>query len=299
MPKKIIYINASLMKESSCLRRLQHISLDGYTNAAKDHKIEYGSAFHVFAADRLKGISTELALKSALTYYTTCGCIVPDNDYRTDIHLAQTCLEYDNIYQFDSFKVLRNKDGSPLVEQVFGWPIYQNESVEVILCGTIDAIGMVGNEVVIMDHKTTGAYNIGEYLEGYNLSVQFMTYQYIVETLARTYPDTFGRMHGVGTMINGVFIKKAGATFQRSQIIRYEDHKMKAYESFLMNTVKNLVDVHLNAGSLAQQNFTCCENIYGKCKFFSACAAPSEESRVMILDNLYVKKDYNPMTLKG
>ena len=104
-----IYLDATTIKESACLRKLCLKAIDGY-NEPPDFKMEYGSAFHIFMKHYTLNGNKEEAILKALRYYTNPRIIIPEKDYRTPEHLLMTCNDYLAYWGADGFVVAINNN---------------------------------------------------------------------------------------------------------------------------------------------------------------------------------------------
>lgn len=289
--KYILYFDASLYKSSSCLRKVYYTLIRGLRREGKYHKMEYGTAFHKYLQAFYEGQSLEAAMKLATDHYASI--VVPDSDWRHIGHLVNTIMQYDKEYRGGD--MLRAVDSTRTLEAKFAYPFYQTSKVEVLLCGTIDMIGLLGNRKVIVDHKTTSIMGADSYLNSYQLSPQLMVYRLIYD---RLFPND-----DVGCLINGIFLSKTGKTkFQRSMIFEYTKQQIKNLELHLLSTVKHIVnefEIMLNQQQLKPENFMCsyisCDEKFGQCQFSSVCLVDNDEDKESVIANEFVIKQYNPL----
>jgi hypothetical protein len=212
--------------------------------------------------------------------------------------LLDTCDAYNKQYKYDSLQVLRDVYGKALVEQKFMWPYMSSDNYEVVLCGTIDFIGLLnGSEYVIVDHKTTAVYKQQDYLDAYLMSVQLKFYKLMIDKLCKVVSTNFAdRLSDCGCMINGIFISKTGAKFARSDVFYYSDKVMLEFEQLLNDKIKELIAC-CEAGTFPATGMITdsCNSAFGKCPYFYACSMPDEDSFNDWLTNNMTQKDYNPM----
>lgn len=303
----ILMINATSLKDSGCMRRFKWIVVDGLTgrNPRPKPAIEYGIAFHQFLADRFSGKEQSQAIFSAGNYLRSIGFDFSEKEFRTPEHLIQACLDYEDEYRFDTFKIARNrKTNEALVEQKFAIELEefaQTLSFHVILIGTIDAIGFANNELVIMDHKTTSVWDKDTYLESYRASPQLKFYTLVLRKYAQKFPETFGEFTNIGSQINGIFLTKAGAKFKRSEIFNYSDEILNEFELMLKQTITELILLSIKTGIPAPYGMirNLCNSAYGTCPFFSACTAPGETSMMDMLEAGFRSEVYDPRKFGG
>lgn len=293
--KKIILLDASALKQSACTRKLALMLIQGYTAKVPPYKAEFGSAVHKFLDEFYSTGDIAVGTMRAMEYYSKCE--VPADDFRTTSYLVTVCQAYTSQYRFDNFTILRDAEGKALVEQRFQWPFYSDDEYEVVLCGTIDAIGTInGSEYVIVDHKTTAVFKQQEYLESYLLSVQLKFYKLLLNKLCATIKTNFSVLANAGTMINGIFLGKSGTKFARSEVFYYPQEVIDEFESLLLDKVKQLL-AYCKAGYFPPDGkiSELCNSAYGKCPYFYGCAMPDTQSfNDWLLYNM-IQKDYNPM----
>jgi hypothetical protein len=125
--KYIIRLDASALKESSCLLRLINISVLGIKETLTYNDTQYGSAFHTFISELHKtgGNFAEAQLKAVEMNErpsTTRGV----KSHLSSAHLVKTCIDFTKHFQEnDQFEIL-SLDGKPLVEERFEIPYYED-----------------------------------------------------------------------------------------------------------------------------------------------------------------------------
>lgn len=290
--KYIVMLNASAIKQSTCMRRLQYIMVEGLVpnkNGAdgKDHKMEYGTAFHKAIAAHYKEIDNTTALIAGINHYK--DIYVPENDFRTAGHLTGCISQYLNTYKSDNIKALTtlDKDGVKqyCVERDFCIPYWNNEEIEIILCGTIDMIGSIPSVgPIIVDHKTTSITSITSYLNSYELSPQLLTYKVACEL-----------MFGSGAvdwpcMINGIFLGRTG-------LVKFERRQYEYSTATFTEFKKQLNQLCADIGESFKRgyfyrNFAACEGNFGMCPFAPICSNIEMEGEIK--ENLYTTRVYDP-----
>lgn len=295
--RHILMFNASLYKSSSCLRKVWYTLFRGLTKDSKDFKMAFGTATHKFLQAHYEGKDFEQGLKLAVDYYA--NIYVPDGDFRHAGYLASVCMQYKDFYK-NGGDMLRVVDSVKTLECSFAYPFYQTANVEVLLCGTIDMIAIMGGRKVIVDHKTTSVTQVDTYLNSYQLSPQLMVYKYIYQKLFKG--------EDVGCLINGIFLSKTGKTkFQRSMIFEYTPNQLEILQHHLIQTVEHIVSNFEAALNLWEKNpdyrimqlftpnYTCCDEKFGMCQFAPVCMTDSDEDKESIISNEFVTKIYNPL----
>jgi hypothetical protein len=313
--KPVIYLDASLLKESSCSRRLLYTTFYGFTNRKRhqNYQAGYGSAIHraletwysnpPSARDKNLEIT---CIDQALKYYEPFGPYIgtKKTEFRTPTHLQKTLETYFTTYQpeFDEFKVIAN-----LLESKWTLPIYAGDRFDIVLAGTIDLFVDYHGEECFSDHKTTSSYVEG-FFEKYELDIQMKLYTWYVERVV-------GRR--LPFVINGIFLKgwtKAakeaktpyfdGVNLQRSQKMTYTDGQMREFERWLFNEIEKVKvwlndyytinpEVQSSPSRQTQPNLSYCNATKWGCPYSSVCAIDLEhQDRVLLgMDT----QKYNPL----
>src|SRR5438067_11101394 len=92
--RQIIYIDASSLKDSGCLRKFYWSIVKGWQPIKErlDYKIAYGSAFHLFSESWYRGETLKNSVLKAVNYYSPfVENGLPDMEFRTVDHLYRTC----------------------------------------------------------------------------------------------------------------------------------------------------------------------------------------------------------------
>lgn len=309
MNKQILRIDASLLREASCLRRVWLI-LNGYRSPLNDISMEFGSAFHKFkqvmrdtCGDYSKG------QKAALEYFDRPMLVSSQKKYLTPTFLLKVCIDYWEHYRDDELEVVKKGlNNKPLTELKFALPYLVTDTHEVLLCGTIDEIGKIRNGCyAISDCKTTSSWNWSEYLENYELSSQLMFYYFILQKYAQAYPDSIYNeicRSQVGAMIDGIFYSASKDTiFKRSRMYYFSKQQLDEFESLLNRKIYQIImmlnDLKDFSNKLPDRDgilVGACETKFGRCKFFQPCASPDNIAVQYLLKNNYKKLEfYDPL----
>ena len=292
----VVRIDASLHKDSDCLRYVFFKLVQGYTPASqvtgevqetKNPAMEYGTAFHKGLQARAQGKSFDEQLRAVTDHFTQPSIVVPENEWRNIGHLVATYVAYDTYYK-SSGDLLIPKHA----ELRFAYPFYKTEKTEIVLCGTIDLVAEYCGRLVISDTKTTSAWNSDQYLAEYDLSPQLMIYKWVYDKLNGT---------DVGCMINGIFLSKTkSATFKRSEVISFSQEQIGnmigRLDCFAQKLVERIEDSRPES---FEPNYNCCIKRYGEkaivCPYAILCKQPTLADGVGLAEALFSKKVYNPM----
>jgi len=286
----ILRIDASAYKESACSLKFYYTTVRGLRSSYMNHKMEYGTAYHKALETYYATGNKAKSLNEALEHFSHPDIHVPENDWRTQGHLANCITQYfDHYSDVDGLKVEKH-EGEALLEMKFAYPFYTNGFIDIVLCGTIDFIGTYFGQNIICDHKSTAVTTVDRYLASYEMSTQLMLYTLVMRKL---FPD-----RNYQALINGIFLSRSGRNkFQRSAILDYSDQKLGYFEQHLTETLVNFVELLTKNIKEDKQyflpNFNCCETKFGMCKFTKICNA-GDFGEAVIENDFYTKK-YNPL----
>lgn len=309
--RQIIFIDASSLKDTGCLRKFYWSCIRGYKQAEEtrgyDLKMEYGTAYHLFLQHWYLGKSLQDCVSAAAIYYdkilSLVGTVALESEYefRTMSHLLLALKKYAEYYPRGP------QDGliATATEQKFAFPYWRNDKFTIFLAGTIDLVGSYHGIPVVADHKTTASYIIKNYFDQYELNIQTIFYSWIWNHLNGGEGDKFR-----AALINGIFIKKPtqiaskkgefdGVKFERSKPFEYTAEQMTQFKLWFDSKLE-IIKGWCNGTRFLQDEFELafCKTPFGLCKFFHVCKSPPS-SQQMILNNSFVATRYNPLTFGG
>jgi hypothetical protein len=289
--KLILKIDASLIKESACERRLWYMLCRGLRKRNSNHKMEYGTAVHKALESYYFDGDEDKAVNKAIDHYA--DILVPDKDFRDLAHLVNLLQQY---FKEDTGLTVR-KDPDPLLEMRFAYPYLQTPELDVLFCGTIDFVGTYFGRPVIVDHKSTAAYGVASYLASYKISPQLMFYKLIWNKL---FPED-----DVGCMINGLFLGRSNRNkFERSEIFEFSGDRLAKFQAYiddLVVRIRRKLEIYFNTHEsqdgedIFLSNFACCETKFGLCSFTPLCTSNSAGDRESVVNMDYVRKIYDPL----
>lgn len=331
--KYVIVIDASALKESSCLLRLFNKVVKGYRGNLNSNVIEFGTAFHIFRAIlRRDGASAfGEGVRQAVEYYKTTEMITdPQKKYLTDVFLSVTCLGYFTKYNAkDNLEVLRfprerfpdvtiEEHPEPEVALIEPWtkfvfPYYSDEHVDILLGGTMDELALMSRAtLVVTDCKTSGVWKIKEYLDGYKLDPQLIFYVVVLRRYVKEFPNSviaelYNKYYPICGLIDGVFYKGADqpVEYKRSDVIPFSEELLAEYDTLLDEKIMKLVSAVKTYKETGKPPIregiinSSCMTKYGPCGFSFACAMPDEYSRQEFLNASFNQRHYNPLEFGG
>lgn len=312
--KQTIRINASALKNATCLLRFYRIVIQGYKRGINSNSIEFGSAGHLFLSQMAitKGDLAK-SLSMARDYYRVTPMVIdPTKKYLDEIKLCGTCVTYwQHLQNEDTFKILDSNEG-PAVEVTFSNKFYEDDEYIILLEGTIDKIGKFDNGCfAIGDYKFSSIWGSSyedkkrkmiQYFKTHELGCQLRFYLFNLLLKANNEPE--GSIlkevtkRQVGCFIDAIFHHgKDASEFKRSPIFFFSPEDMHEFEHMLKGFCANLISV-LKMKSLPPRHGVlngACGGGFHLCDFFNVCAAPSDIAREHILKNDFKQAEYLPI----
>lgn len=303
--------STSISLAATCMRKYYYTMIRGIQPRNKSVHLIFGgiyaSALELFYKKRFEGLSIDEALIEAVHHamvesweYEACsaceaqGCEACHEGKRsrgypvdfadakkTRVNLIRTIVWY--IDQFaeetpDGIRTHALPSGKPAVELSFAFDLYD----DVMLCGHLDRVVDYGDDVYIMDQKTTGG-TIGPYFfEGFKPDIQMTVYTYAGQIV-------------LGSTVRGVIIDGAQIAVN---FTRFERGITTRSRGELTEGINSITSIIRHAQELtAQDNFpmnpTACGN-YGGCPFRGICSRPPEV-REKFIDGDFVEHNWDPI----
>lgn len=309
--KRTIRINASALKNATCMLRFYRICIEGYKSPVNSNAIEFGSAVHLFLSSMaITGGDLVVSLAMARKYFQETKMVIDySKRYLDDQTLCNVCVQYwSHLQNTDSFKILANEKNEPAVEVTFSNKFYEDDDFIVLLEGTIDKIGKFDNGCFALgDYKTTSIpwgndrkQKLEAYFRGHEISPQLRFYRYNIELKAKLEPSTLMTeitARPLGCFIDGIFTSSNETEFKRSRIHFFSDEDMLEFENMLKGFVTTVITI------LKQQTVPprhgvlngACAGGYKPCSFIDVCNAPGDIAREHVLKNNFIQSEYLPI----
>jgi len=325
--KKILCVDASSLKSSTCGRKMFLTVAQGYRSRKDSNDLLYGTCFHLAAEKVAHGVQPHEALQAALDKWDADipNCEVKYTaKYLTREHLYQCLMKF--------FIELRVNDiftrcpcikigDTALAECKFSIPIYSDDTVDVLVQGTMDGIFQIdGGCPCIGDWKTTRAKDAEDYFYGYKMSTQLRMYTWAIRWYLENYPASpltkaFAGAPKLGAFIYGAFLdSKNIVDFRRSQVFSFSDKDMSRFDTMLKLAVVKLVEdwkKYESTGLIPPPEGiinNACQEIYGsQCTFYHACSScvglsSADDEQTLfdaIIKNNFKQIDYRPLEFGG
>lgn len=323
--KLTIILDASALKNSSCMLRMFYDVVCGYKEALPNNDTVFGSAFHTFRAHwRLTGDWFGAVAKAKKYYALTEKNIKKNKTFLTEGFLVEICRQYEEKYTNDEFEVFRKPDGVALIEPEtrFAFPFYTDNELDILMAGTMDEMGRfrISKHFGICDVKTSAVWDIRTFMNSFKLNPQLLLYRWAVQKYAKFAPDSIWaeiESNTIKCFIDGIFYKKGtndsgpSATLMRKDefgSIDYIIFKQKEIDEFDGQVTKHIlgeggfkdgVKRWISTGQIPPRQgivTDSCNTKFGMCKYAAACSAPDDEARKYYFQNNFITKMYNPMT---
>jgi len=305
--KLTINLDSTVLSHSKCIRALKWKVLDGYTEPVQSSAIIYGVAVHKYIDTMFRTKSNyEAAKEAAIKAFN-----IPKQGKKRMEHLEDerhmlttSIMTWENWVKKDNdYKVLQDPAGQPMTEFTFSIKFWEDETLCVNLCGTMDSIGkMNGGIYTIRDWKTTSSWDPKEYFSQYAMSKQLRIYALALRTIGRLHPDSLiGAVikDGViGAVIDGIFIKPnvTENKWLRSEGFAYRDRELDEMENLLIDKCEELSRaVKFNRFPKQGLLNEACLGKWGKCMFWNACGVSDPKVEEIVLNRDLVKKTFDPL----
>ena len=321
--KLTIFLDASSLKNSSCLRRQFYDIVEGYKEGTPNNDTVFGTAFHKFRAHWRETGDFFKAMNMAKKCYEESPKIEKQNKkFLTTGFLLSVCEQYEEAYKNDEFQVYRDKQGNSLIEPAtrFAFPYHSDDDVDILIAGTMDELGRfrISKNFGICDVKTSVAYDIRKFMNSFKLSPQLKMYRWALRKYAKFNPDSIWAeidREVVCCFIDGVFYKAPAKDGTPTVTLARKDHfgaynyiifKDSDLEEFERMLKIHIIDIflpsikhYLKTGEIPDREgilTDSCDGKFGPCKYAEACSSPDKEAREAYLNHTFVKRHYNPMT---
>lgn len=308
-------IDNSAIEKLKCPRCFQYNQL--YSKVAANAKAapNFGQGVHRGLETRYKLVGTSLVDKP------TSALIVsamqqhfdenpqPASDFRDFGHACKVVDVYNHIYKTESFEILKNHEGKPVIEASFMLPFaiklpndnevipWENQAIEKITeygwmpiyyCGKIDLGIRDYNAIWSFDHKT--AFQYGDSWEA----------QMAVDGGQRGYVWALEQILGqkvAGYIIDGIRIRRPRVKdeFTGEASVDGTDFKRKPVytppediEEWKNDTLAILGDIfhYAERGYFPKHRWQCVGK-YGICEYYDVCSMPESQRDTVLNSNLF------------
>lgn len=305
MSKTIIRISNTSLSNSACILKWYRQVVEGYKNKATGVAMVYGTAVHKFIDQMYEhnGVYPKAFAVAKELYLHIPQEADDKKPWLSDLkHLETTCYNVWSQYiEEDSFEVYRI-GGKAAVELTFDFIYYEDDYVQIRLCGTIDSIGEIkGGIPCIRDWKTTASWDNKGYLSQYQLSKQLRLYTLALKIMAQREPESvFGKLGSqrLGAFIDAIFLssKANDVKFQRSDVFQYSDKDLNEFGLMLDDQCRRLASA-VRTGYLPKEgiiNDTCSGKYGKKCIFWNVCRVNDDVAKLLLARD-FIQKPFDPL----
>jgi hypothetical protein len=265
--------NFALEQFETCPRKYFLRVVKGYVPRTTNAAIAFGVQFHEGLAAWYRSGSPKEALQAIAEKWTHD---VPPDDHRTLNRCLETFAAYVREYPREAFRVV-GAPSAPLVEVGFTLDTGLGFSYG----GIMDAVIARGDEVFVMDHKTTS--QLGEqYFQQYKPNNQISGYVWGATCLTGKTVN--------GALINAIGVLKSENKFRRGFITR----SPQDINDWLCDVAEVVEDIR-RAFTMGfwRKRTTGCVTRYGRCMYHDVCALADGKTRERYLDQEFEKKPWS------
>jgi len=279
----------------TCPRKYQYKMLSNIGTKGQATPLTFGILYHSameqFAHLRAQGLPREKAILETIRYTLkqSKDYHPEDESIRTRQNLIRAIVWYFERFEDDPAETLILADGKPAVELSFSFStgIESAAGENYTLQGHMDRVARLGDQLFVLDHKTTKMALGDYYFKSYNPDNQVSLY-------------TFAAHIVLGETCSGVIIDAAqlGVGFSR-----YERRTIRRTKAQLEEWYRDL-SVFLDFAETCAirqyypMNDTACDK-YGGCEFRPLCAADGGVRHRIIASDYEEKEPWNPTQKRG
>jgi hypothetical protein len=285
------YDSTSLRAAGECLRKYHYQIIEGWQPKKKAPSLHFGIQFHRVMEDydryKAAGADTEEALKRATSNALAgWGDFTSDDNRRNKFTLIRTFIWHvDHYGENDGLVTYILANGKPAVEVGFRIPIPLTapNGQEYIICGHLDKLAHFGEELRVVDYKTTVYTLSSDFFEKYRYpSIQMTLYAWAGKIILSE-PVAGVMISGAQTLVNS-------SRFQRG-FADYDEHQFDEFLETITYIIRAIEDA--SEVNYWPMNPTSC-NKYGGCQFRKVCNA-SPSVRYRILSTEFIREPWNPL----
>lgn len=296
---QIAWDSTSMGALKECPRKYQLSIMEGWQPRTQSVHLTFGLHYHAalerYDHSRAQGESHEQAQRDAVL----CALIdswdpilrkpwFSDHPQKNRLTLLRSIVWYLEQFSEDTFETVILSNGKPAVELSFRLELdYVAPTGEnFILCGHLDRLAKLGDEVFILDRKTTSSTISPDFFRKFSPDNQFSTYLFAGSVI---YQHPINRI-----VVDGVQVAVTFSRFQRGIVDRHSDQ-----------TIEWLRDMGFWLGQatvFAQQGYwpmndKSCGN-YGGCQFRGICSKP-KAVRAQWLSAEFTRRTWDPLQVRG
>ena len=299
--------NSSLEHFTTCPRQALYSLVRRLKPAGERTALNFGGIVHKILEARYRACTalhaqtqdvTNVMLATAQREYDKWS--PPEDDYRNFSCAVELIRRYEEQYPFEQFEVVRDIDGSPMIEVPFAIPLGSiktdfdgvRKEIKIVWTGRIDMVYISenGGGLYVMDHKTTSVMG-PSYFSSFTISHQMYGYAWAVEQLC-------GRAVSA-VVINALGVRKptrTGNAFEfKREVIPVQRGLLNEWKQDCLYIVADFIEM-CRRGYLPKHTAWCVGK-FGECPFRKVCTLESNEQReIMLSSGEYVDNTWSPLT---
>jgi hypothetical protein len=318
--KPIQFIDGAFFTDNSgleklkCPRMYELSEIERKVPIAERAGANFGSTVHRGLETRRKRCGTnevdalsQLAIESDMLAWLTENP-QPEGDFRNYNHACKMMAIYNQIYKKESFSIITNKEGKPIIEATFALPLFYiikphqatlwtTESLESLqasgfipgyYCGKIDLGIKDNNGIWSQDTKTT--FQFGDTFDkqmamdggqlGYCWALQQVTGRkpegYIIDAIRVRRPKKGDEFTGASPI--------DATDFKRTPYYVSQD-MLDEWREDVLALISNIFVYHAN-GHFPRHRWNC-TNKFGLCDYYDVCSCPREQRETILNSSLF------------
>jgi hypothetical protein len=304
-----INLSQSAFSYNGCILEIARTVIGGYYSTPSSN-IVYGEAIHkyrhiMFQTSGHIPTAREEAIKTF--NQSKNGASKSSRHMDDQNHMLTTAFNYWEMgvkEDKDTEYILLND--KPATEVTFSIPYYKDEHIEVNLCGTLDGLAKIkGGCCVIVDLKTTSAWDKDNFFTGFQLSRQLRFYAMALTIMSEKYPESILGQIGatnVGARVDGLFIKPSPNenVYRSSEVFQYKKEEIAAFRLLVDDKIQDL------SRAVAKNYFpkqgilnNSCIGKWGMCQYGNVCAANNKDVEEILLKRDFKQKTFTPLNYSG
>ena len=314
-----LFIDNSFLDLFVCPRKLQYNRLEQRTPTADNVALSFGTAIHLALEYRYKQTDacnwTDGKNEQAALLHSYFGQHpAPEDDHR-DLNFAIEIIQrYNQRYTFEPFSLLTDQDGRPMVEMSFALPLFSWSSetpldresgtdgwhVPVIYTGRIDLPVMWDDQLIIMDHKTTGMLG-STFFDQYRMSAQQIGYCWAFEQATKKKVTGFA-VNAIRTkaptqkMLSGTASNTEIEKWWSEGFFREREYIQPwRIEEWKENTIALVREFlwHYKQDYMPMKTRNC--TMFGRCPYYDVCYFPPNNRGTILESNQFVTNNWTPL----
>lgn len=282
----------------TCPRKYYYSIVLGYEPRQRSVHLTFGILYHgameQYDHARARGEDHETALNIAVKWclvntWSDGKPWVSEDANKNRYTLLRSVVWYLDQYENDALETVILENGKPAVELSFRFETtYKCPTGEpYLLSGHLDKLAKLGDQIYVVDHKTSKHQLDPRFFQGFSPGNQFTLYTLAARVVYKTQAS--------GVICNGAQIAVTFSRFQRGPIERSPFQLDEWYYDLGLLLKSAELYATLNHWPLNEMS---CGN-YGGCEFREVCSKKSQKAREDWLATSFVRRTWDPLVARG